>query len=157
MRKKKNKETRQTFHFSLYFHVFLARRSAIWTHGDLFDYFLCVFFDFGVIFLKNHQASIKSVVSDTNGRHNHVFRVETTQNETRISYFQCTGTHFMIFVRFMCFFLSFSGLFFWSTIGSKALLRGAPGGRQPPPGPVGTFSMVYGTVPSSGKGSGSPV
>ena len=88
-----------------------------------FDRFRTIFADFEkwnfqyvlwfVFFQKNLHKSIKSDVSDTNGRRNRDFRVETVQNEVGEVYFRCKGTHFMTFSDFLiinslCRFVWFS-------------------------------------------------
>ena len=48
-------------------------------------------------FSENLHKPIKSDVSDTNGRQNRVFQVQTIQNELGEVDFRCAGTHFMKF------------------------------------------------------------
>ena len=61
----------------------------------------CVTFVFFLFFLKfseNLQKSLKSDVSEPNGRRKHDFRVETMRNYTLKCDFWSTGTHFWCWV-----------------------------------------------------------
>ena len=57
-------------------------------------------------FIENLQKSIKSDVSDTNGHRKRDFHEETIPIDTGETDFRSTVTHFMIFLRFLSFFVT---------------------------------------------------